>query len=158
MDKLSPAQQLSAMIALAAEGHRNQFDKGGHPYIRHTLAVMYLLGSDDDELYCIAVGHDLFEDTDFTKDDLLNIGISERVVKGILALTKQNGESYDEYKQKVFDNHDAVMVKMADLTHNSDIRRLKGVTEKDLARIVKYAKFYDELKEVHNAYFVKENQ
>jgi hypothetical protein len=37
---------------------------------------------------------------------------------------------------------------MADLRHNSDIRRLKGITEKDIARIEKYMKFYNELKEL----------
>jgi len=38
-------------------------------------------------------------------------------------------------------------VKMADLRHNSDIRRLKGVSEKDIARIAKYHKFFLELKD-----------
>jgi len=37
-------------------------------------------------------------------------------------------------------------VKMADLRHNTDIRRLKGVTEKDIARIAKYQMFYMEIK------------
>ena len=36
-------------------------------------------------------------------------------------------------------------MKMADLRHNTDVRRLKGVTEKDIARIEKYHKFYVEL-------------
>ena len=44
-------------------------------------------------------------------------------------------------------NRDSVIVKMADLRHNSDIRRLKGVTEKDIQRMVKYMNFYQELKE-----------
>jgi hypothetical protein len=47
--------------------------------------------------------------------------------------------------EKVKANKDAVKVKMADLRHNSDIRRLKGVTDKDVARIAKYHKFYLEL-------------
>lgn len=37
-------------------------------------------------------------------------------------------------------------VKMADLRHNTDIRRLKGVTEKDIARMAKYHQFYMEIK------------
>jgi hypothetical protein len=43
-------------------------------------------------------------------------------------------------------NPDARIVKMADLRHNSDIRRLKGVTQKDITRIAKYHEFYLELK------------
>jgi hypothetical protein len=55
------------------------------------------------------------------------------------------GESYDEYKLGVFDNVDAMRVKLCDLRHNTDIRRLKGVTEKDLERLAKYNQFYLEI-------------
>jgi hypothetical protein len=34
---------------------------------------------------------------------------------------------------------------MSDLRHNTDIRRLKGITEKDIARLAKYNQFYLEL-------------
>ena len=46
----------------------------------------------------------------------------------------------------MFANTDAMKVKMSDLRHNTDIRRLKGVTEKDIARIAKYQMFYTEIK------------
>lgn len=46
----------------------------------------------------------------------------------------------------MFANPDAMRVKMADLRHSTDIRRLKGVTEKDIARIAKYQTFYLEIK------------
>lgn len=142
-------EKLSEMIVLATNRHAGQFDKGGHAYILHPLAVMYLLGkSADEELQMIAIGHDLLEDTDTTTAELRDLGFSERVILGILALTKQNGESYDEYKQKVMLNKDAVRVKMADLKHNTDIRRLKGVTAKDIARMEKYFKFYMELTQI----------
>lgn len=141
-NKLHPHEQLAKIIAIAAQAHSGQFDKGGKPYITHTLAVMYLLNSHDNELNAIAVGHDLFEDTKVTAQDLRDAGISERVISGIFSLTKQNGESYDEYVAKVMGSVDAMRVKCADLTHNSDIRRLKGVTEKDIDRIVKYHRLY----------------
>ena len=83
----------------------------------------------------------LTEDTKNTFSDLRAAGISERVISGISCLTKQLGESYDDYKQKVFSNLDAMRIKMCDLQHNSDIRRLKGITEKDIARMVKYQTF-----------------
>jgi len=38
-----------------------------------------------------------------------------------------------------------MLVKKEDLRHNSDIRRLKGITEKDIARMVKYHTFYMEI-------------
>jgi (p)ppGpp synthase/HD superfamily hydrolase len=42
-------QMLSKMITLATERHAGQFDKGGRPYILHTLTVMHRLRTDDEE-------------------------------------------------------------------------------------------------------------
>ena len=138
---------LDKMLVLCATKFQGKFDKGGHPYILHCLKVMHYVDTDDDELNCIALGHDLVEDTDVTFGELLfDYKFTERIVDGIRSLTKFPGESNDEYLTKVKGNHDAVLVKLADLRHNSDLRRLKGVTEKDLARLAKYAKSYNELK------------
>ena len=141
---------LNKMLVLATTRHAGQFDRGGNPYILHPLKVMYYLKSDDEELQCIALAHDLVEDTDTTYFELREMGFSERIIQGIAALTKNPGESYDEYKLRVKDNPDAVKVKMADLRHNTDVRRLKGVTEKDLARMEKYHRFYMELQLLAN--------
>lgn len=138
-------EMLNKMLVLATNRHAGQFDKGGNPYILHPLKVMYYLKSNDEELQCIALAHDLVEDTDTSYDELRELGFTDRIIQGIAALTKQRGESYDQYKERVKSNPDAVKVKMADLRHNTDIRRLKGVTEKDLARIEKYQRFYLEL-------------
>lgn len=143
-------EMLSNMILLATNAHAGQFDKGGVPYILHPLKVMHYLKTDDEELQCIAVGHDIIEDTKTTYFDLRNAGQSERVIKGIAALTKQKGETYDEYKEKVFANKDAMLVKRMDLRHNSDIRRLKGVSEKDIERIAKYQRFFLEIESILN--------
>lgn len=164
-------QMLAAMISLAARGHENQFDKSGQPYILHTLKVMHYLKTDDVELKCIAVGHDLVEDckhllinhfdlNSFKKFNIFYLwkiylkkfGFTDRIICGIFCLTKipQMGETYDEYKLKVKSNPDAVLVKMADLRHNSDIRRLKGITEKDIERTRKYHEFYLELVQLTN--------
>jgi len=140
-------EMLAKMLVIATNAHDGQFDRGGNPYILHPLKVMHYLKSDDEELMCMALGHDVIEDTSVTFKDLREAGISERVIEGIRALTKMPGQTYEEYKEGVFANKDAMKVKMADLRHNSDIRRLKGVTEKDIARIAKYNKFYLELRD-----------
>lgn len=151
---MTPAEQLSAMLVLATNRHEGQYDKGGVPYILHPLKVAHYLKTDDLELMTIAIGHDLIEDT-FPDPDhgmafLRYRGFSERVIAGICALTKIEGEPYDAYKRRVKANPDAVKVKMADLRHNTDIRRLKNntVTEKDVERIRRYHAFYNELKEI----------
>lgn len=138
-------EMLDKMLVIVTNAHHGQFDKGGTPYILHPLKVMHYLKSDDEELQCMALGHDVVEDTKVTYKDLRDAGISERVIEGIRALTKVPGETLDEYKARVFANHDAMLVKRADLRHNSDIRRLKGVTHKDLERMAKYHLFYLEI-------------
>lgn len=141
---------LNAMLVFATNKHNGQFDKAGKPYILHPLAVMSLLDSEDEELQCIAIGHDVIEDTDATFQDLVNIGMTDRVVSGIKCLTKMPGQTYEEYKAGVFSNRDAMQVKMADLRHNSDITRMKGITQKDIDRTVKYQRFYMEIQQRFN--------
>jgi len=143
---MKKGQMLATMLVIATNAHNGQFDKGGAPYILHPLKVMHYLKSDDEELMCIALGHDVIEDTSVTYKDLRDAGISERVIAGIRALTKLPGQTLEEYKAGVFENMDAMRVKMADLRHNTDVRRLKGVTEKDIARMAKYHTFYMEIK------------
>jgi (p)ppGpp synthase/HD superfamily hydrolase len=138
--------QLAIAIKIAVDAHDGQVDKAGQPYILHPLKVMHYTKSEDQEVLAIAVLHDAVEDSKtLTYKQLLEAGLSQRVVLGVMALTKVRGEDYDTYKAKVKANADAVIVKMADLRHNSDIRRLKGITEKDIARTAKYHEFYLEL-------------
>jgi (p)ppGpp synthase/HD superfamily hydrolase len=138
-------EMLAKMLLIATNAHAGQFDKGGSPYILHPLKVMHYLKTEDEELQCIALGHDVIEDTDVTYKDLREAGISERVINGIDALTKRLGETYEDYKARVYANRDAMKVKLCDLRHNTDIRRLKGVREKDLERMAKYQRFYLEI-------------
>jgi len=139
-------EMLGTMLVIATNAHSGQVDRGGAPYILHPLKVMHYLKSDDEELMCMALGHDVIEDTSVTYKDLRDAGVTERVIDGIRALTKVPGDTYEEYKERVFASSDAMRVKMADLRHNTDIRRLKGVTEKDIARMAKYHLFYMEIK------------
>jgi (p)ppGpp synthase/HD superfamily hydrolase len=139
-------EMLMSMLRAAVEGHDGVYDKGGQPYFFHVYHVMTRLHTDDPELKCIALGHDLIEDTDLTDADLIIMGFNDRVIDGIRALTKIPGESYDDYRNKVMGNRDAMLVKMQDLRHNMDIRRLKGTRPKDYERIERYQKFYVEIK------------
>lgn len=147
-DGRKKGELLNKMLVLATNSHAGQYDKGGQPYILHPLAVMYGLKSDDEELQCIAIGHDIIEDCDVTYVQLRELGFSERIISGISCLTKVPGESYDEYKDKVKSNFDSVLVKISDLTHNTQISRLKGITQKDMARMERYFSFYLELNEL----------
>lgn len=143
---MKPGEQLNKMLVLTTTEFSGKFDKGGSPYILHCLKVMYYVKSDDEELLCIALGHDLVEDCkNITYQLLREMEFSERIINGIRAMTKVAGETNDEYLARIKACPDAIRVKLADLRHNSDIRRLKGVTEKDIKRIEKYHKMFLEL-------------
>ena len=69
---MKKGEMLGAMLLLATNAHAGQFDKGGNPYILHPLRVMSFLKTDDEELQCIALGHDVIEDTSVTYRDLID--------------------------------------------------------------------------------------
>jgi (p)ppGpp synthase/HD superfamily hydrolase len=134
------------MIDIMKRAHEGQVDKAGTPYHLHPLAVARRLvsehGISDDELQCIALGHDLFEDTDVDADYLRSQGASKRIIAGIQALTKRAGQKPKQYQAAVLDNIDAAYVKRADLEENMDLSRLPEVTERDLRRNENYARFH----------------
>ena len=96
-------------------------------------------------LNAFALGHDLFKDTEVTYEEVF-AQFGERVAEGILSMTKPKGVSYDTYINQVLNNKDAIIVKMADLEHNSDITRMKGVTDKRSSTNSKYWKTYAKLR------------
>lgn len=129
---------LAVAIKFAAEKHVEQTDKGGRAYILHPIRMMMRLRTNDDELMAIAVLHDVVEDCKVAFDDLVQIGMTDRVIDGVRALTKQSGETYEQFIDRLSGNRDAMIVKREDLRDNSDITRLKGISSKDIARMEKY--------------------
>ena len=129
---------LDRAIELAKQHHEGQTDKAGKPYIEHPLRVMNQVESEEEKI--VAVLHDIVEDTDISLDDLRNEGFSEEVVSAVECLTKQDGENYDSYIERISFNPLAVKIKLADLEDNRDLTRLPEVTDKDLERVEKYDK------------------
>ena len=138
--------KLALAISIAAVAHSGQLDKGGKPYILHPLHLMNQLLFDKD-LATIAVLHDVVEDTYISLDYLKALGFNDRVVSALVLLTHDSTTPYVDYIDEICTNYDAVLVKRKDLEHNSDITRLKGVTDKDLERMKKYHKAFVRLTE-----------
>ena len=141
---------LAIAYQLAAESFIDKVDKQGRPYFEHCLQVMQNLNTDDDELKQIALLHDYLEDIHTENiiggtKILREIGFSDRVITGIIAMTRLQHEEYEEYIDAIKGYKDAVRVKIADLKHNSDITRLKGLREKDIERMIKYHETYIDL-------------
>lgn len=139
------------MMELATDAHKGQVDKANVDYILHPIRVAQIVTEQfgaDPELIQIALGHDLIEDTAVTSLYLRCEGFSDRVVDGIIAITKlksEKTEKYQDYKDRVFANEDAMKVKWADLTHNLDASRLAWLDAAAERRFEKYRVFKSEL-------------
>ncbi len=127
---------------IAAREHLGVRDKGGHAYILHPMRIAMRLRTNDEELMSIAILHDVIEDSKLTFEDLKAEGFTDRVIEGLKLLTHQKGVSYDDYIDGMRGNRDALLVKREDLRDNSDITRLKGVSEKDFERMNKYIRSF----------------
>ena len=127
---------LNIAIAKAATAHSDQVDKAGEPYILHPLRVMLSLSRNQDRI--CAVLHDIIEDTDVTIEELKNLGFPEDILEAIMLLTKQEGESYEDFITRLLPNPIACRVKLADLNDNMNLSRITSPDEKDLERIKKY--------------------
>jgi len=133
---------------IAGPAFEGVFDKGSTPYILHCLHVMRGVKHLGTEAMIAAVLHDLIEDTKWTAAKLLEEGFNPHTVSIILVITHAKGESYDDYIMRISVSLIARAIKMVDLRHNSDIHRMKGITEKDSIRNAKYHAAYAFLKEI----------
>ena len=132
-------------MRIAYEAHKEQYDKGGVPYIFHPYHIAEQL--EDEYDICVALLHDVVEDTEVTLEYLENSGFPEEIVSAVGLLTKIKGEDYMEYVRRVKTNDIAKRVKLLDLAHNSDPTRLVDGKDKGYAQIEKYAKARDILLE-----------
>lgn len=130
---------LEKAILLAVKAHSGQKDKADSPYILHPLRVMQNMDTESEMI--VAVLHDVLEDTEITADDLRNNSFSEEILDAVQMLTKQEGEEYQEFIERIKQNPIARKVKLADIEDNMDIKRFKSPeypTEKDIERLKRY--------------------
>ena len=125
-------------LQIAFDAHKEQVDKTGIPYIFHPFHLAEQMESEDE--ICVALLHDVVEDTDISSDELRANGFSPRVMNALALLTHGEGLEYFDYIKAIGDNPLAAKIKLADLRHNSDISRLDTVNEEDRERIEKYQK------------------
>lgn len=110
-------------MRIAYEAHDGQMDKSGLPYIFHPYTVAQSM--EDEITTCVALLHDVMEDTDIT-DEELSQQFPEEVMRPLRLLTHDPSESYMDYIEKLAADPVAVAVKMADLAHNMDQSRVAG--------------------------------
>ena len=113
-------------MKIAYRAHHGQVDKGGIPYIFHPYHLAEQMP--DEYTTCVALLHDVVEDTDITLDELAKT-FPREVIDALALLTHADGVDYYEYVAKIKDNPIAKTVKLADLTHNSDQTRMAGMAD-----------------------------
>lgn len=123
-------------LKLSFESHKNQVDKTSMPYVFHPFHLAEQM-TDEISTVC-ALLHDVVEDTNYTFDDLINMGFPQEVVDVLKLLTHTEDISYMDYVKRLSLNPIAKQVKIADLKHNSDLTRLDVVDEYALKRNKKY--------------------
>ena len=115
--------------------HKDQVDKQDIPIIFHLMDVAYICHKkygyldyeyyqgtqttplDVTQLICVALLHDILEDTHATESYLRDNYPSE-IVDAVVILTRKFDESYTEYIYRVKENKLATNVKLCDLEHN----------------------------------------
>ena len=130
----TPLTKKALLICFAA--HNGQTDKSGLPYVIHPLHLAEQLETEEE--VCTALLHDVVEDSHYTICDLRDEGFPEAVLEALGLLTHDEYTPYLEYVVRLRSNPIARRVKLADLTHNSDLARLNTVTVRDRRRVLKY--------------------
>lgn len=123
--------------------HWKQKDKAGKRYVWHPIHVMINVKGYNEKI--VALLHDIVEDTEVTVPDLKNLKFSKEVIEAVDVITKKKDQEYFSYLKSIKDNSIAKKVKIEDLKHNSDLKRLRSITQKDIDRAIKYKKAIDYL-------------
>ena len=125
-------------MKIAFNAHKEQVDKTGLPYIYHPIHLAEQM--DDENTTCVALLHDVGEDTEITFEDLEKEGFTKEIIEALKLMTHDDAIPYLEYVKEIKKNPIATAVKLADLNHNSDLTRLDVVDEKAKERVEKYKK------------------
>lgn len=113
-------------MKLAYAAHHGQVDKGGIPYIFHPIHLAEQM--EDEYTTCVALLHDVLEDTAVTTEELAKLFPAE-IVDAVRLMTHSKDEPYLDYVRRLKDNSIAKAVKLADLRHNSDESRMPDADE-----------------------------
>lgn len=115
---------LHTAVRIANEAHDGQVRFAGTPFIEHPLRVMANATQweyADEITLAAAVLHDVLEDGDPDVYDrgMLAYHTSTYVADLVVALTRQDGEAYEQYVTRIIHaGHEAVAIKIADLQDN----------------------------------------
>lgn len=134
---------INKAMKIAYDSHAGQTDTGGIPYIFHPYHLAEQM--DNENRICIALLHDVAEDTGTTMEQLKK-EFPKTITDALELLTHDIDTDYYEYIQGICGNLDASLVKLADLSHNMTEDRLLGTDIPDETKMYwrkKYQKARD---------------
>ena len=115
-------------LKICFNAHKNQIDKTGIPYVFHPFHLAEQMDTEDS--VCVALLHDVIEDTDISFEYLIKEGFNANIMDALKLLTHTDDTPYMEYVANIKTNPLAKKVKLADLKHNSDLTRLDLAVDK----------------------------
>ena len=130
--------------AWAERLHRGQTDKAGLPYITHPMRVAGRL--DTPEAQVVGWLHDTVEDTTLTLAEI-EVQFGPETATAVDAISRRDGETWNDYLDRVAANPIARAVKISDLIDNSNLGRIPVITMKDVKRQERYNKALQKLLE-----------
>ncbi len=126
---------VEAARALAARMHEGQLDKAGLPYITHPQRVAARM--ETPEARVVGWLHDTVEDTALTLPEI-EAAFGRETAAAVDAISRREGEAWEDYLGRVEANPVARQVKISDLIDNSNLGRIPRVTMRDVERQAKY--------------------
>ncbi len=126
---------VEAAKALAERMHEGQLDKAGQPYITHPMRVALRLRSPEAQV--VGWLHDTVEDTALSLKEV-EAWFGPDTAGAVDAVSRREGEAWEDYLERVRANPVARQVKISDLIDNSNLGRIPHVTLRDVERQAKY--------------------
>ncbi len=123
-------ERIHSAYLLANRAHRGQKRNTGEPYITHPVAVACILADMklDYQTIAAALLHDVIEDTEVTKEDLVNAfghpvadlvdGVSKLTQIEFVSRAEQQAENFRKMVLAMAQDIRVILVKLADRLHN----------------------------------------
>ena len=86
-------------LRISFNAHHTQVDKSGMPYVYHPFHVAEQM--DDEYSTCVALLHDVAEDSDMTLSDLRAEGFPDEVIDALALLTHDKSVPYMDYIKRL---------------------------------------------------------
>ncbi|MEZ5088256.1 MAG: phosphohydrolase [Micropruina sp.] len=125
---------METVAQIARNAHAGQVDKAGRDYVDgHLRPIAQAAAVFGEEAEAAAWLHDTIEDTPTTADELLGLGVPQRVVAAVQSVTRLDGEPYEELIGRAGAHPCGRYVKLADNAWNITCNPALAATRPDWA-------------------------